>query len=281
MQGATNWTWDIADGEQNIATGQSKTLTTDSYTISEDLQTGYALLGWFCSNEQTGTTNSIEINVTSESQTTCTFTNQLLPPVLTLTKANNRTGIDVSAGANVLYTLTVTLTGSSLSNVSLIDLPPAGFRYRTGSWTASSNMNPGLVVSEPTYASPGAWNLGDMQTGETVTLTYIADIDAGTDPGLYKDLAWSKGTSLISATVLANESSGFFVGTEVNVVKDQGASTGVEVEKIEKKEGEVLGISTELPATGANAIWLILATFLLVGGAGLAWKGMTLRKKYE
>ena len=119
-----------------------------------------------------------------------------------------------------------------------------------------------------------------MESGEVVTLTYIADIDTGTDPGLYKDLAWSKGTNS-SSTVLANEDSGFFVGTEVNVVKDQGGSTGVNVERIEEKEGEVLGASIELPATGANAIWLLFATFLLIGGGGLIWKGISLRKKYE
>lgn len=284
VRNAQGWTYDIAGGDQDNPMGGSKTLAAGSYTISEDQKAGHQLLGWSCSNEQTGTTNSIEINVTNSSEISCTFTNQSLPPVLSLTKSNDKLGIDVSAGANVLYTLTVILTGSALNNVFVTDLPPAGFKYRSGSWTASSslrgNLKPG-TTTEPTYASPGIWNLGEMQTGETVTLTYIADIDSSTDPGLYKDLAWSKGTGAASSTVLANESSGFFVGTEVNVVKDQGASTGVEVERIEEKEGEVLGVSTELPATGANAVWLILATFLLLGGAGLVWKGMTLRKKYE
>jgi len=280
---AQGWTYDIANGGQDNPMGGSKTLSAGSYTISEDEQSGYKLLSWSCSNEQTGTTNSIAIDVRNGSQTTCTFTNQLLPPVLSLTKSNDKTGIDVSAGANVSYTLTVTLTGSPLSNVSLIDLPPAGFNYRLGSWTAVSSVRGDLkpeITTEPTYASPGTWNLGDMESGEVVTLTYIADIDTGTDPGLYKDLAWSKGTNS-SSTVLANEDSGFFVGTEVNVVKDQGGSTGVNVERIEEKEGEVLGASIELPATGANAIWLLFATFLLIGGGGLIWKGISLRKKYE
>lgn len=284
VRNAQGWTYDITDGDQNNPMGGSKTLAPGTYTISEDQKAGHQFFDWSCSNEQTGTTNSIEINVTNGSDTTCTFTNQSLPPVLSLTKTNDKTGIDVSAGANVLYSLTVTLTGSSLSNVSLIDLPPAGFKYRLGSWTAVSSLRGDLkpeVTTEPTYASPGLWSLGSMVSGEVVTLTYIADIDGSTDPGLYKDLAWSKGTGAASSTVLANESSGFFIGTEVNVVKDQGASTGVNVERIEEKEGEVLGVSTSLPATGANAVWLIMATFLLVGGCGLVWKGMTLRKKYE
>lgn len=282
IKGATDWTWDIANGDQNIATGQTKTLPTGNYTITEDQQDSYNLLGWSCSNEQTGTENSIAIEVTKNSKTTCTFTNQLQPPVLTLTKANNRTGIDVSAGADVLYTLTVTLAGSPLSNVSLIDLPPAGFKYRSGSWTAVSSERGDLkpaITSEPTYASPGTWSLGDMVTEETVTLTYIADIDSSTDPGLYKDLAWSSGEGQTSSTVLANENSGFFVGTEVNVVAGSGDSAGVNV--VREERGEVLGVSTELPQTGINTLWSILAVLLLASGAGLIFAGISLRRKYE
>ncbi len=282
VKGATDWTWDILDGDQDNPTGQTKTLSTGIYTISEDQKAGHLLLGWTCSNEQTGTTNSININVTSDSTTTCTFTNQLVPPVLTLTKANNRTGIDVGAGSDVLYTLTVTLTGSPLSNVSLIDLPPAGFKYRSGSWTAVSSERGDLkpeITTEPTYASPGTWSLGDMVTGETVTLTYIADIDNSTDPGLYKDLAWSSGEGQTSSTVLANEDSGFFVGTEVNVVAGSGDSAGVNV--VREERGEVLGVSTELPQTGINTLWSILAVLLLASGAGLIFAGISLRRKYE
>ncbi|MCR4306158.1 MAG: DUF11 domain-containing protein [Candidatus Daviesbacteria bacterium] len=170
---------------------------------------------------------------------------------------------------------------STYPGVFLTDLPPAGFKYRSGSWTAVSSVRGDLksdTTTEPTYASPGIWNLGDMQAGETVTLTYIADIDASTDPGLYKDLAWSAGGNQTENTVLANEGSGFFVGTEVNVVKNIGESAGIDI--INEDEGEVLGVSVELPETGINTLWLVLAILLLAGGTGLIFAGIILRKRY-
>ncbi|MDO8498851.1 MAG: hypothetical protein Q7S44_03635 [bacterium] len=282
VRNAQGWTYDIADGDQNIPMGGDKSLARGSYTISEDEQAGYKLLGWSCfqgeENEQTGTTNSIEISVRNGSETTCTFENQVLPPVLTLTKANNKTGVDVSAGSSVLYTLTLTLTGSPLENVSLIDLPPAGFKYRLGSWTASSNLNLGLVVSEPTYASPGIWNLGDMQTGETITLTYIADIDTSVDPGLYKDLAWAQGTATGDTTYANIESDpAYFVSTDVNVALNSSGSTGFNV--INEKQEEVLGASIALPSSGAQTVWVALASLLLISGIGLFSYGLVLRRR--
>lgn len=284
IRNAQGWTYDIAGGDQDNSTGGSKTLATGSYIISEDQKAGHRLLGWSCSNEQTGTDNSISIEVTEGDDLTCTFTNQVLSPELTITKTNDKTGIDVSAGANVLYTLTISLTGSPLSGVLLTDLPPFGFKYRPGSWTAVSSMRGDLkpeITGEPVYASPGTWALGDMVSGETVTLTYIADIDGATDPGLYKDVAWARGTGF-SSTVLANDDSGFFVGTEVNVVKSESGSIGVNLKEEEIREvGEVLGASTSLPATGANALWLVLASLLIAGGVGMVIKGKGIKKKYE
>lgn len=279
---AQGWTFDIAGGDQDNPIGVSKSLPTGTYTISEDAKPDYQLLSWNCTN-QSGSTNAISLEVTNDSETTCTFLNQLLPPVLNLTKTNNKTGIDTLSGTDVIYTLTVTLTGSPLSGVSLIDLPPAGFKYRLSSWTAFSSVRGDLkttVTTEPTYASPGTWILGDMIGGEVITLTYRADIDGSIDPGLHKDLAWSKGTAL-SGTILANANTGFFVGTEVNVVKNDGSSASFNVERREKRESQVLGASTSLPATGANTLWIVFATLLLFGGTGFTWKGVHMRKRHE
>jgi len=73
-EGTTDWTWDITNGEQNIATGQSRTLGTDTYTISEDLQPNYHLVGWSCTNGSNGDTNSIEVRLGQE-DVICTITN--------------------------------------------------------------------------------------------------------------------------------------------------------------------------------------------------------------
>jgi len=72
---ATDWTWDIANGDQNIATGQTKELAAGSYTISEDQKDAYRLKQWSCSNEANGTTNSIGVTLNPGDDVTCTITN--------------------------------------------------------------------------------------------------------------------------------------------------------------------------------------------------------------
>ena len=72
---ATDWTWDIKNGEQNIATGQSKELVADFYTISEDQKDAYRLKQWTCSNNTSGTTNSIGVTLNPGDDVTCTITN--------------------------------------------------------------------------------------------------------------------------------------------------------------------------------------------------------------
>ena len=74
-QNATDWTWDIKNGEQNIATGQTKELVAGSYTISEDQKDAYRLKQWTCSNETRGTTNSIGVVLNPGDDVTCTITN--------------------------------------------------------------------------------------------------------------------------------------------------------------------------------------------------------------
>jgi len=119
------------------------------------------------------------------------------------------------------------------------------------------------VVGEPVYASPGKWNLGDMQEGETITLTYLAQISGSQAPGLYTDLAWANGESLGGTDVLAMaENPGFvdtnFVGTQVNIVTNDQDSLAL--------GGQVLGASTELPATGAQVLWSLIALALITSG---------------
>lgn len=214
----------------------------------------------------------------------CTVGNQFINPDLTITKSNDTAGGDRSPGGNVTFTLTVSAADSEVLDVIVKDLPAGGFTYRPGSWTAVSNVRGDLkallVTTEPTYASPGTWNLGDMQEGEIVTLTYIADISNDEQPGLYRDLAWAQGKDLLANKVVANDTDSpqYFVGTEVNVVKNDqsGASVNVKQEVL----GAVLGASTELPATGANSIWFIIAAIFMSLGSVTALAGWVLRRKY-
>lgn len=204
-------------------------------------------------------------------------------PNLTIEKSNDATGAQ-SPGSDVLYTLRIELQDSNLNGVTVTDVPPTGFTYRLGSWTANSSirgdLKAALVTTEPTYASPGLWQLGDMVAGEVVTLTYLADVSGSQDGGTYKDLAWAEGKNSYSdATIRATGQNstyidGIFVGTEVEIVKSEQQTGTVNIEKT----GEVLGASTELPATGANSVWLFLALGSLLSGLALIFGGKFMKK---
>ena len=266
-----NQTWD--DGEQNMFTDNDQELGwywfehlfPGTYTVCEEVQPGWA---------QTSSPTCHVVEIPNENAcpgpelqnrafgSTCDFGNKLDNPILTITKTNNAAG-DKAPGDSVLFTLTITATQSAATNVVLTDLPAGGFTYQPGTWTFSSNLNPGLVVGEPVYASPGKWNLGDMQEGETITLTYLAQISGSQAPGLYTDLAWANGESLGGTDVLAMaENPGFvdtnFVGTQVNIVTNDQDSLAL--------GGQVLGASTQLPATGAQVLWSLIALALITSG---------------
>jgi len=211
---------------------------------------------------------------------TCEIGNQVVNPELTITKSNDTGGADKGPGDNVMFTLEVTASDSAVLDVTVTDLPSLGFTYIPGSWTANSDVRGDIkadsTTTEPTYASPGDWILGDMVAGETVTLTYLAKISGDIQSGLYRDLAWSEGVDLLSSEVVANDDTGVFVGTEVNVIRGdvQGASTNVI-----KEEGSVLGASTELPSTGASIFWLAMAGILGLTGVTSMTLGLALARR--
>lgn len=189
--------------------------------------------------------------------------------ILTLSKSNNKIGHVLTYKDEVTYTLKLEAL-NNLENVTLIDLPPEGFEYSSGSWTANSNFNgniKGSTVTEPTYASPGKWIIGNMSAGETIVLTYKAKISAEVDPGIYRDLAWAQG-NFGQNKVLANENSAVnevFVGTEVEVDRPNKSpkaevSVDVEIEEV------LASTSQRLPATGASPIWGILIMTLFLAG---------------
>lgn len=201
------------------------------------------------------------------------FGNQSAPH-LSIQKLNDATG-DRNPGDLVTYTLVIDLTGSRLEGVTVTDLPPDGFSYIAGSWTASSNIRGDLKnapTTEPTYGSPGTWILGDMMPGEIVTLTYQAKISTDQDGGTYSDIAWAQGESARWSSdpilALGHDSEyvdlidGTFVGTDVRVNKPSQETGTVDIER----EGEVLGAATSLPSTGPNSLWLLLALSSLVTG---------------
>jgi uncharacterized repeat protein (TIGR01451 family) len=282
----SNWQFDVdgAEGDTTDAsadvTGEdgSKTfssLKTGKYTVIETIKDGYRLVDANCDieNGSFDQTDSVDnVWVSAGDNTICTFYNTPLDPVLTINKLNDAS-TDKTPGGSVNFTIKLHVSTAQANNLKVEDLLPAGFVYRTGTYHATVNGLP-VSISEPTYHSPGTWSLGDVPEGADIVLTYTADISSTTDPGLYTDLAWAQATSLSTRQILAlaDESSKVdenFVGTEVNVVKDQTSTESYSVEKKETLVGEVLGASTTLPATGASPIWMMVALLGFVSGLRL------------
>lgn len=298
----SDWTMNLNGDEEQETTNDNgeavfENLLPGSYTLTEDLQKGWEQTQLSCGRNEDffaddtadDTTDTGTFTLSPGETQRCVVGNHRLNPILTITKANNAAG-DKAPGDSVLFMLTVTATQSAAYNVVVTDLPAGGFTYRAGSWTSNSTARGDLktlgVTTEPTYHSPGVWNLGDMVMNETVTLTYIADISVDQKPGLYKDLAWAYGCKFETNcavndgndVVALAVSPGYIdetnhVGTGVNVVKStQNGAT------LNPTTGEVLGASTELPATGADEAWLTFAALLFLMGIGLLTAGKYARR---
>lgn len=185
-------------------------------------------------------------------------------PRLLLTKSNDSVG-DETPGNEVVYSLTVTALGGDVNDVTLTDLPPEGFEYVGGSGEGAPFIHE--------YASPGVWDFGDMEEGESKTVTYKTKISGSQDAGLYKDLAFARGTSVGGANVLANGADNPFVGTEVKVVLNDTPTVVLDEDTEEEKERKtktvtryVLGAT--LPLTGTDGKLVVGAIALLVAGVG-------------
>jgi LPXTG-motif cell wall-anchored protein/uncharacterized repeat protein (TIGR01451 family) len=292
-----DWTMNISgnDVQKSGVTGKDGTTHFDNllegtYTLGETKNDVWNLTNISCDSDNeevrgTDTSNEHPVTVLAGQTTHCYVGNQMKDPILTITKTNNALG-DQSPGGNVTFTITVTATQSAAYNVEVIDLPSQGFTYRAGSGSAHSTIRGDLAGAlTHTYASPGVWSLGKMEIGETVTITYITDISGDQKPGLYKDLALAYGCRTDAACTTGDANSVFsfaqnpgyvnenYAGTSVNVVKEQ-QNGGT----LNKHEGEVLGAMTELPATGADAIWLTIAGLLFAAGIGFIVLGQSKRR---
>lgn len=283
-------------------------LTPGSYSIGETEQLGYSLVTIECddrrsersdrfesavaidSESNNGFVNSIvnrySLTLRSGDDISCFVYNQPIDPQILIEKFNNAAGV-LSAGGQVVYTLRLTVSeegGPSLNTV-VTDLHPEGINYVSGSWSATKNAS-SFAISEPTYASPGDWSLGDLNPGDVVEMTYLANISSDQDNGIYPDLAWAEGESVGGAQILAqagtlgNIGDERFVGTEVQIDSRVETRKAFDAEKEVEEEGEVLGAVSEiLPATGAQTIWMILASLLTGFGAISLATAYAIRRK--
>lgn len=276
--------WEINLGQ--VESDTTTKTTEDGHVIFENLIPGdYDLSenqkeGWFQSNifcpkidgeVDAMYSKSRRLNIYAGDDLTC-YIGNYSNPELSISKFNNAGG-DKTPGSSVVFRILVKVSKSLVNNLKVKDLLPKGFVYRSGSYSASINGLP-ITITEPVYHSPGTWNIGTVQAGDEIELLYTADISSDQHPGLYRDLALAQGTSLADEDILAlaNDDSKVdtnFVGTSVNIVKDQTNGESYSVEKKEEVTGQVLGASTDLPATGANTLWLAAALVSLLFGLKL------------
>ncbi len=283
----------LPDWEINLSKIESKadTLTTDEdgkvvfenllpgrYNLSENLQEGWSQSNIYCQKEQQedetfsrSIFSTSNVSLDAGQDLTC-YIGNYTDPIINISKSNSAGG-DKTPGSSVVYRILVEILNSQVSGLTVKDLLPKGFTYRSGSFQVWVNgLNLTGSFDEPEYHSPGTWNLGNFNGGDKIELLYTADISGDQQPGLYPDSAWAVGTSLAEAKVFAlAQPEGFvdtnFVGTTVNIVKDQTRSDDYGVERL--VEGQVLGASTSLPDTGANELWLLVSLASLYVGIKL------------
>jgi uncharacterized repeat protein (TIGR01451 family) len=296
----SGWEFNVT-GAPSAETGEDGSvsfsdLVTGSYDVTETSQSGYELLSAECTTqgEEEDASTIGEFNgedgvngVTVGNDVTCTFINAKLG-LLGIEKENDATA-PKAAGETVRYTLTIKAHDGKVNDVSVTDLPPKVATYVPDSWTAESSLGSshvGNLKLDHVYASPGIWDLGNLQDGEVITLSYDATVNDGTDAGEYPDLAYAQGVGqggnlYAMAGLGGNLEDGRYVGTAI-AVEDSSTSDPAKVttdhtEK-EKKvvKGRVLGAT--LPETGSPTFLIMLLGLLLILGAALAGTGYAMRK---
>jgi uncharacterized repeat protein (TIGR01451 family) len=245
----------------------------EDYVLSESLegQAGWFWSSTYCDDKQgLDGDNQYFLSTEPGEEVTC-FVGNYREPVLNLAKFNDSPD-PVDNGDTVTYTLAITLPANSGASfdTTVVDLPPEGFTYVPGSWTAivehedgtTEDLKAGGTTTEPTYASPGTWLLGNLLPGDEVTLTYRAVVGSAVSPGTYPDIAFAYGCStdtegcddeniVYSNVHLTGDDP--FDGTEVTIA------------------GRVLGVSDTvvLVNTGTGLLWAIVTTSILLLAAGV------------
>ncbi|OGM87387.1 hypothetical protein A2616_01265 [Candidatus Woesebacteria bacterium RIFOXYD1_FULL_33_11] len=279
-----NWTINLFawnDEDQNY-TDLIKTTTTDNNAGSD--------FGWYWfTHIFPGTYKVCEVNQDGWSQTypdedgchlvtlpdlnppVYNFGNMEDNPEIVITKSNDKSN-GANIGDNVTYTLIIENTGNLyLNNLEVKDAIPGGFTYVAG----TSYLNNALI-SDPTITGGLlTWNVGDIAQEEKVTLTYQLKIG---------DTIFKNSTYINFATCRAfyggfrDEETLFrvtlFEQSEIECnIADSSVSIGTSNSYGGNLFGQVLGASTELPATG-NPTWLLALAMLGLTG------GLLLKRKY-
>jgi len=195
-------------------------------------------------------------------------------PELLIDKTNDKKGLVLGQGDVVNYTITVVNNGPDTAlNVQVEDVQPVAdyFDYQEGSgWlTCTDGTDTALTASG---TNPYFWNLGDLDNGESCTLTYQLEIVSTDISGTHYNIALAisddgLGGNCFSDPVLdpfdvgqPGEVSGSYSG-EIEV-EQSGSVLGAAVAAGKEKAGEVLGA-----ATGSKTLWLVLSLVMILVGS--------------
>lgn len=264
-----NQTSKVTDNEGEVVFDD---LLPGSYDLSETLKDEYVQTEISCfDRELQGESNQLGLEINPGDNIYCQIGNQPSnSPELQISKSND--GVDRSPGDIVTYTIKIKALNSMVLGVVLKDLLPEGFVFQNVlSIIKNGTEDMTESVGNPDYASPGTYNLGDMNEDDEIVVKYTARIDGAQEFGLYKDIAWAKGTDTQSNKVLASaQPEGYvddnFVGTAVRVNGNYTEGGNVFI----AEEGQVLGASTTmLPATGADGMWVTFAGILIALGLSI------------
>ena len=252
----------LLDGkEDSVKTGQDGSyllneLTPGTYRICEAQQSGW--LETYPLNSELNDCHTITVSSGNEISEV-NFGNQEILLSLVLGKTNNK-GAGISAGDTVTYTLDLDNTANQdIHNLKVTDVLPGRFSYVNG-----STLINGVAASDP-GVSGGilTWDIGILAQGRSVTITYQASTKSDLVAATYTNLATCKGNgfSNLREQILGAIECDPAASSSVRV--GAAANFGGSVESKVSVAGLVLGIATELPASGNKTSNLIFAGLAL------------------
>ena len=193
------------------------------------------------------------------------FGNMEVKLELSLSKSNSLNGNIVD------YSLTVeNSSNQTLTIVRLTDALPGGFTYIAGSTKLD-----GVLFSDPTIADGTlVWEINNFEIGNK-TLTYQAQISSDVPAGTYTNLAYARG---IFESFILDRLDPFYSDSIATEIVSSVVTLSSSLSYSGSLTPQVLGLSTELPATGNPTIILVLAG--IIGLLGVSLK-IYERRKYE
>jgi uncharacterized repeat protein (TIGR01451 family) len=201
------------------------------------------------------------VTVTAGATTSCYVGNHGRP-ILEIEKTNDKPDVALNVGDIVTYTITVTNTGvGRAKDVTVTDVLPNTEMFKLLLGTGEVNNDGTISNQDPTGTNPYIWEVGTLEAGKSLTISYQVEVLSTAIPGAHTNIAFVEGTG--SDTISAGPAKSV---VHIGQVVDYSANSPIQ------EIGEVLGAST-----GADTLWLILASGLIATGAVM---NLLERKKY-